>query len=326
MPQISYNAKSLASISLDLDNQWSYMKIHGDDGWKKYPSYFDVFLPHVLDLLNQLKLKITFFIVGKDAALGQNASGLREITNRGHEVGNHSMHHDSWLQAYSKEKIRQEIDQAEAHIAHCTGQVPVGFRGPGFCWSLDLLEVLAERRYLFDASTLPTYIGPLARLYYFWKSDLTREERKDRQELFGIMQNGFQPIKPYRWHLPSGRRLLEIPVSTIPIVKTPFHMSYLLYLSRYSPFLMGLYLNLAISLCKLNGVSPSYLLHPLDLIGSDRLTELSFFPGMDLSSEHKARVFLKVIKTLARHFKLVNMSTHAHWLLNSGNLKEVVTG
>jgi len=23
-------------ISLDLDNQWSYMKIHGDAGWEEY--------------------------------------------------------------------------------------------------------------------------------------------------------------------------------------------------------------------------------------------------------------------------------------------------
>ena len=216
------------------------MKIHGDDGWEKYPSYFDIFLPHVLDLLDQLNLKITFFIVGKDAALDKNTALLREITSRGHEVGNHSMHHESWLQSYSKQQIRQEIEQAEEHISSCTGQVPTGFRGPGFSWSSDLLEVLAERNYLFDASTLPTYIGPIARLYYFWKSDLTREEKKDRDELFGTMQNGFQPIKPYRWHLPSGRSLLEIPVSTIPIVKTPFHLSYLLYLSRFSHIVNGI--------------------------------------------------------------------------------------
>lgn len=30
-----------ASISLDLDNLWSYLKIHGDDGWRSFPSYLD---------------------------------------------------------------------------------------------------------------------------------------------------------------------------------------------------------------------------------------------------------------------------------------------
>ena len=28
------NQKPIASLSLDLDNQWSYRKIHGDRGWE----------------------------------------------------------------------------------------------------------------------------------------------------------------------------------------------------------------------------------------------------------------------------------------------------
>jgi hypothetical protein len=52
-----------ASISLDLDDQWSYMKVHGDEGWEEFPSYLDVFLPLVLDVLDKLDVKITFFIV-----------------------------------------------------------------------------------------------------------------------------------------------------------------------------------------------------------------------------------------------------------------------
>ena len=51
-----------ASLSLDLDNQWSYMKIHGDEGWEKFPSYLDTFIPHVLKVLDELGNKITFFI------------------------------------------------------------------------------------------------------------------------------------------------------------------------------------------------------------------------------------------------------------------------
>ena len=76
-------------------------------------------------------------------------------------------------------------------------------------------------------------------------------------------------------------------------------------------------------MCKMTGTSPSFLLHPLDLIGGDKLTALSFFPGMDLPSEKKAQVFCKVINTLSRHFDLVNMSTHAKHLLGNGKLKTV---
>lgn len=302
------------------------MKIHGDAGWEDFPSYFDILVPHVLDLLDQWNFRITFFIVGQDAALTKNKDFLREITARGHEVGNHSFHHEAWLQKYSKVQLREEIDSAEDVIANTTGKKPVGFRGPGFSWSPDLLKVLTERKYLFDASTLPTYIGPLARMYYFWKSDLSKEEKRERNELFGGLSNGFQPVKPYRWQLESDRSLLEMPVTTTPVVKTPFHLSYLLYLSRFSSLLMQFYLNLAIYLCKMTGTSPSYLLHPLDLIGGDKLKALSFFPGMDLSSDQKVRVFNKVIGTLAKHFNLVAMSIHAEALLRNGGLKSVKVG
>ena len=166
--------KPIAGISLDLDNQWSYMKIHGDEGWDQYPSYFDIFIPHILNVLDDLDLKITFFIVGKDTENENNRKYLRMITERGHEVGNHSYHHESWLQTYSYDKIENEIINAEKAIQKTTGQKPIGFRGPGFSWSRDLLLVLESRGYKYDASTLPTYLGPLARAYYFWKSDLSK--------------------------------------------------------------------------------------------------------------------------------------------------------
>ncbi len=59
--------KLLASVSLDLDDQWSYMKVHGDEGWETFPSYLDVVVPVFLDMLDKLDIKITFFIVGQDS-------------------------------------------------------------------------------------------------------------------------------------------------------------------------------------------------------------------------------------------------------------------
>jgi len=306
--------KPIASISLDLDNQWSYMKIHGDEGWEKFPSYLDIFVPHVLQVLDELDLKITFFIVGQDAALEKNQKYLRMIVERGHEIGNHSFHHESWLQTYSKEQIEKEIELAEETIFKVTGQKTTGFRGPGFSWSSDLLEVLQKRGYIFDASTLPTYIGPIARLYYFWTSGLSKEERKERKELFGTFKDGLRPLKPYRWKLSNNQTLLEIPVTTIPIFKVPFHLSYLLYLSSFSMGLMKFYLSFAIFMCKITRTRPSFLLHPLDLIGGDQVPELAFFPGMNVTSDKKVKVFKAVIKKLGQHYKLVNMSEHANYL------------
>ena len=307
----------IASISLDLDNQWSYMKIHGDKGWDKYPSYLSIFVPYMLDLLDKLELRITFFVVGKDASIEENLPYLRMLTDRGHEIGNHSFNHESWLQKYSRQELEKEIEDAETIIEKATGYKTKGFRGPGFSWSMEMLEVLKDRGYIFDASTLPTYIGPIARKYYFWKSDLSKEEKKDRSELFGSFKDGLRSLKPYFHTLRQNRKLLEIPVTTIPIIKVPFHLSYLLYLSGISPLLMKMYFSFALFMCKLTRTSPSFLLHPLDLIGGDKVTELAFFPGMNIKSNDKAKVFEYVVKKLKNNYRVVTMEEHAENELNS---------
>lgn len=313
------NYKPTASVSLDLDNLWSYMKTHGDPGWESFPSYLDILIPKVLNTLDKLKLKISFFIVGQDAALEKNRDILRALTCWGHEVCNHSFHHEPWLHLYEKDQIEREIALSEEHISRATGQRPVGFRGPGFSWNADLLEVLAERGYTFDASTLPTYLGPLARAYYFRKADLSDEDKKKRGELFGSFSDGLRPIKPYRWLLPSGATMLEIPVTTMPIFKVPFHLSYLIYLSRFSMMLMSIYLKMALSMCRLTGTNPSFLLHPLDMIGGDDVKKLAFFPGMDISGNRKTVIFEKVLGELSKHYALVNMSSHASSVLGEGS-------
>jgi len=297
------------------------MKIHGDEGWEEYPSYFSIFIPHVLNILDELDLKITFFIVGKDAESEENRKYLKMISDRGHDIGNHSYHHESWLQTYSPEKIEKEIADAEAIIEKATGKKPVGFRGPGFSWSNDLLRVLKKRGYTFDASTFPTYLGPLARMYYFWKSDLSRAEKKERKELFGKFSEGFRKLKPYYWDLGDGEKLAEIPVTTMPIFKFPFHLSYLIYLSNISIFLMNLYLGIALFMCRITRTPVSFLLHPLDLIGGDQVTELAFFPGMNVKSNRKKEVFIRIIKKLSKKYKLVNMTEHAEYLEKNAGMK-----
>ena len=54
--------KSIASLSLDLDDKWSYLQTHGDDNWKTYPSYLGYVVPRILEFLDRNDLKITFFI------------------------------------------------------------------------------------------------------------------------------------------------------------------------------------------------------------------------------------------------------------------------
>lgn len=309
--------KPIASISLDLDNQWSYMKTHGDPDWASFPSYLDVAVPRILAFLKERDLKITFFIVGQDAALEKNRGAITAIAEAGHEIANHSFNHEPWLHLYSRDELVEEFDKTEAALENLTGKRPVGFRGPGFSLSPAVLDVLGERDYEYDCSTLPTYIAPLARAFFFLKSpDVSEEEREKLKKLFGKFSDGFQTLRPHFIEA-AGRRLVEIPVTTFPVVKTPVHASYLMYLFNFSPLAAKAYWKMAVTACRATGVEPSLLLHPLDFLCGDDVAVLKFFPGMNVQADRKTEFLNDAIGLLSRRFEIVNMRKHADLFRNS---------
>lgn len=315
-------AKPFASLSLDLDNKWSYMKTHGDAGWESFPSYLDIVVPRILEFIKARNLTITFFIVGQDAALENNSEALGQIAAAGHEIGNHSFHHEPWLHLHSEQEIDKELTLAEEHIERVTGQHPFGFRGPGYSFSKGILRVLVRRGYEYDASTFPTYLGPLARAYYFMTTRLSPDEKLERKDLFGKLRDGLRPLKPYQCELDAGT-LIEIPVTTMPIFKLPIHVSYILYLSSFAPSLALSYFRSAIRLCRLTGTPISLLLHPLDFLGADDLQDVSFFPGMGMPSERKLNMVSEVLSILLANFSVVTLRQHAA-CLSQDKLKRVL--
>lgn len=301
--------KPIASLSLDVDNKWSYLKTHGDPGWESFPSYLDTLVPRVLQFLSERNLIITCFVVGQDAALERNHSSLKALAAAGHEIGNHSFSHEPWFHLESEVRIEEEIAAAEEPIARIAGKKPIGFRGPGFTFSDGTLETLRRRGYAYDASTLPTFVGPLARTYYFLNSSLSGAARRRRGSLFGSLRDGLRPLRPYRWRGETG--LIEIPVTTMPIFRLPIHLSYILYLSMFSEWLALRYFRTALALCRTMNLSPSILLHPLDFLGKDDGVGLEFFPGMNLKYGEKLKLVGKVIAIYCKHFRVVTMQEHA---------------
>jgi hypothetical protein len=300
-----------ASVSLDLDNLWSYLKTHGEPGWQEYPSYLGTVVPRVLEILNSHTMRITWFIVGKDAADPKHHSVLRSIVEAGHEVGNHSFHHEPWLHLYSEAEIDRELAETEAAIREATGVTPNGFRGPGFSHSPTLLNVLKKRGYRYDCSTFPTFLGPLARAYYLMTAKtMSAEEREKRKKLFGRFEDGFGPLKPFEWDTPSGK-LLEIPVTTMPVFKVPIHLSYLLYLGGFSRALAKLYWRTALTMCRVAGVELSLLLHPLDFMGSDDTDRLGFFPAMKSPHAGKVALARELFEMLQSSYRCGPMGEHA---------------
>lgn len=100
---------------------------------KKIAISFDVSIgkeehtQEILDILDKYKVKGTFFIVGDWA--GKYPDMLKEISKRGHEIGNHSNTHPNMV-SISKDKILEDININDAKIRNITGNGTKLFRCP----------------------------------------------------------------------------------------------------------------------------------------------------------------------------------------------------
>jgi peptidoglycan/xylan/chitin deacetylase (PgdA/CDA1 family) len=301
--------RPFAPLSLDLDNKWSYLKTHGDGSWRDWPSYFDVVVPRILSLLAERNLTITFFVVGTDAESPAHREHLQAITAAGHDIGSHSHLHEPWLHLYDRAALRSDLSRAHAAIAEATGREPGGFRGPGFSLSGAVLEELAGMGYAYDATVFPNVLNPVSRAYFLKRSNLTPEERRQREALFGTLRDATRPNVPFAWRL-DGERLLEVPVTTMPGVRVPFHFSYLTYLAGRSEKAARAYFGAALALCRAGAVAPSLLLHPLDFLGVEDEPDLGFFPGMQMSGAAKLELTAGFIDQLAESYRIVPLSDY----------------
>ena len=56
----------------------------------------DIYTPKILDILNEKKIKATFFVIGQQVRWQPEM--LKRIIKEGHEIGNHSWSHPNFLE------------------------------------------------------------------------------------------------------------------------------------------------------------------------------------------------------------------------------------
>lgn len=134
--------------------EWYIEKTYGNNDTKHYQTV-DYYQNAILDLLDEQKLKGTFFCVGGLAR--EFPEVVRKIADRGHEVGCHSNVH-TWLNKMTREECQEDTRKAVDSLEQVIGRKVKSYRAPAFSigesnkWAF---EVLAECGIERDASIYP---------------------------------------------------------------------------------------------------------------------------------------------------------------------------
>ncbi len=140
-------------LTFDIE-EWYIEKTYHGDRKEKYAE-FDRILVQILDLLDRVNTKATFFCVGEMA--NDFPEVIKSIANKGHEVACHSNKH-LWLNKLSKEEVMEDTRKAVDSLEQCVGQKVISYRAPAFSvgesnpW---VFEVLANCGIERDASVFP---------------------------------------------------------------------------------------------------------------------------------------------------------------------------
>jgi peptidoglycan/xylan/chitin deacetylase (PgdA/CDA1 family) len=126
------------------------------ESWDKKYDYLTKPTRRTLDILEELGIKATFFVV---ADVVENYPGLvEEIAEHGHEIGCHGLHHecaihpDTKESRFTKEEYRDNIAKAKRSLEDASGKEVTGFRAPNAYVGGWMLDVIDDLGFEYDSS------------------------------------------------------------------------------------------------------------------------------------------------------------------------------
>lgn len=123
--------------------------------WKQYESRIHQNMDHIFQLLEKHNQKATFFCLGWIAETYPEV--IKEISNRGYEIGSHTRMHQLVYEQTSKE-FAQDLEHSVKTLEDITGEKVKYFRAPGFSirednkWAFD---IIASNGIEVDCSVFP---------------------------------------------------------------------------------------------------------------------------------------------------------------------------
>ena len=132
--------------------------------WTPYYEGLKKGTPIILRMLTKYKAKATFFFTGEAAKSFPEI--VRKAVAEGHEVGNHSLYHETvgdqlfdipGIKPLLPEEIPLRLKRSHDIIANVLGKAPVSFRAPRLFGSTAMVNALDKLGYKTDAS-YPLYL------------------------------------------------------------------------------------------------------------------------------------------------------------------------
>ena len=148
--------KQINILTFDIEEWYHFDIFSTEDKWLDYPTRIDLYLPRILDKLDELNIKATFFCLGWIARTYPEI--LRKIYARGHQVACHSDKH-FFVREMTPETFNEDLGNALASIEDAIGEKVTSFRAPAFTISEDAVwafEVLAKNGIETDSSIFPS--------------------------------------------------------------------------------------------------------------------------------------------------------------------------
>jgi peptidoglycan-N-acetylglucosamine deacetylase len=152
----------------------------------------------LLALFARHGVRSTFFVLGEMAQWYPEL--IREISERGHEIACHGMHHVD-MTVLGPVEFATQLQEARAVLASVTGTSPTGYRAPNLVYAPWATAILERQGFVYDSTVCVS--RSIGDKYKGWSN---------------------APQHPYRPSYddvarPGNARLIELPLPTFPVIR-----------------------------------------------------------------------------------------------------------
>src|SRR5215469_6470976 len=199
---VAQNARQLNAFTVDVEDYFhvaALSSVISRESWPTRESRVEASTDRVLGVLAERGVRGTFFVLGWVAE--RSPALVRRIAAAGHEIACHGYAHQLVYRQQLRE-FRQESVRAKSCLEDLIGEAVLGYRAASFSLTRDslwALDVLIDLGFRYDSSVFPIH-----------------------HDIYGLP--GAAP-EPNRLTAPSGRTLVEFPMSAARFLGVPVPVS-----------------------------------------------------------------------------------------------------